>query len=190
MAVTGGKGLNVMTSWCCCCCWCWWREGAAEEGHHKEIDEQGFIYDTTLQWRHNEPDGVSNHQPHDCLLNRLFNHRSKETSKLRVAGLCEGNSLVTGEFPVQRASNAKKMFPFDGVIMSSDCELNVVVEELETVCLEAPMKALTHLPRTKWPPFRRRHFQTHFLDEKGWFLTKILLKFVPKGPIYNNQVLV
>ena len=26
----------------------------------------------SLQWRHNERDGVSNHQPHDCLLNRLF----------------------------------------------------------------------------------------------------------------------
>ena len=22
--------------------------------------------DATLQWRHNERDGVSNHQPHDC----------------------------------------------------------------------------------------------------------------------------
>ena len=26
----------------------------------------------SLQWRHNEHDGVSNHQPRDCLLNRLF----------------------------------------------------------------------------------------------------------------------
>ena len=26
--------------------------------------------------------------------------------KLRVTGLCEGNSPVTGEFPAQRASNA------------------------------------------------------------------------------------
>ena len=26
----------------------------------------------TLQWRHNERHGVSNHQPHDCLLNRLL----------------------------------------------------------------------------------------------------------------------
>ena len=26
----------------------------------------------TLHWRHNEHDGVSNHQPNDCLLNRLF----------------------------------------------------------------------------------------------------------------------
>ena len=63
----------------------------------------------TFQWRHNERDGVSNHQPHDCLLNRLFRHRSKETSKLRVTGLCEGNSPVTGEFIAQRASNAENV---------------------------------------------------------------------------------
>ena len=53
----------------------------------------------TLQWRHNGRDGVSNHQPRDCLLNRLFRRRSKNTSKLRVTGLCAGNSPVTGEFP-------------------------------------------------------------------------------------------
>ena len=34
---------------------------------------------------------------------------SKKTSKLRVTGLCEGNSPVTGEFPAQRASNAKNV---------------------------------------------------------------------------------
>ena len=45
-----------------------------------------------LQWRHNEHDGVSNHQPHGCLLNRLYKCRSKKTSKLRVTGLCAGNS--------------------------------------------------------------------------------------------------
>ena len=33
--------------------------------------------------------------------------RSKKTSKLRVTGLCAGNSPVTGEFPAQRASNAE-----------------------------------------------------------------------------------
>ena len=60
----------------------------------------------TLQWRHNEHDGVSNHQPNDCLLNHLFRRSSKKTSKLRVTGLCVGNSPVTGEFPAQRASNA------------------------------------------------------------------------------------
>ena len=63
----------------------------------------------SLQWRHNETDGVSNHQPRDCLLNSLFMHRSKKTSKLRVIGLCAGNSPVTGEFPAQRANNAENV---------------------------------------------------------------------------------
>ena len=45
-----------------------------------------------LRWRHNDHDSVSNHQPHDCLLNRLFRRRSKKTSKLRATGLCVGNS--------------------------------------------------------------------------------------------------
>ena len=31
----------------------------------------------TLRWRHNGGDSVSNHQPNDCLLNRLFGRRSK-----------------------------------------------------------------------------------------------------------------
>ena len=53
--------------------------------------------------------GVLNHQPHDCLLNRLFRRRSKKTSKLHVTGLCAGNSPVTGEFPAQRASNAENV---------------------------------------------------------------------------------
>ena len=57
-----------------------------------------------LQWRHYERDSVSNHQPHDCLLNRLFRRRSKKTSKPRVTGLCVGNSPGTGEFPAQMAS--------------------------------------------------------------------------------------
>ena len=63
----------------------------------------------SLQWRHNERDGVSNPQSHDCLLNGLFRHRSKKTWKLRVTGLCAGNSLVTGEFPAQKASSAENV---------------------------------------------------------------------------------
>ena len=63
----------------------------------------------SLQWRHNEHDGVSNHQPHECLLNRLFRRRSKKTSKLCVTGLCAGNSPETGEFPAQMASNAENV---------------------------------------------------------------------------------
>ena len=54
-----------------------------------------------LQWRHNQCDCVSNHWRLDCLFNSL--------SKLHVTGLCVGNSPVTGEFPTQRASNAKNI---------------------------------------------------------------------------------
>ena len=71
---------------------------------------------TSLWWRHNERHGISNNQPHDCLRNRLFFRRSKETSKLRVTGLCEGNSPEFGEFPAQMASNAENV-SFDVVIM-------------------------------------------------------------------------
>ena len=63
----------------------------------------------TLRWRRNGHGGVSNHQPHHCLLNRLFGCRSKKTSKVRVTGLCVGNSPGTGEFPSQMASNAENV---------------------------------------------------------------------------------
>ena len=64
---------------------------------------QGSI--TILQRRHNGRCSVSNHQPHHCLLNGLFRHRSNKASKLRVTGPCAGNSPMTGEFLAQMASN-------------------------------------------------------------------------------------
>ena len=70
-------------------------------------NRSGFVI--SLQWCHNGRDGVSNHQPRDYLLNRLLRRRSKKTSKLRVTGLCVGNSPVTGELPAQRASNAENV---------------------------------------------------------------------------------
>ena len=63
----------------------------------------------TLQWCHYGRDGVKNHQPQNCLLNPLFWLKSKETSKLRVTGLCARISPVIGEFPAQMASNAEKV---------------------------------------------------------------------------------
>ena len=51
------------------------------------------------QWHHNERDDISTHQPHNCLLNRLFRQRSKKTSKL----------CVTGEFLTQMASNVENV---------------------------------------------------------------------------------
>ena len=68
-----------------------------------------IYYSNPLRWRHNRCDSASNHQPHDCLLNRLFRRRSKKTWKLRVTGLCAGNSPGTGEFPAQMASYAENV---------------------------------------------------------------------------------
>ena len=64
-----------------------------------------------LHWRHNDHDGVSNHQPHGCLLSR-----SKKTSKLRVTGLCVWDSPGPVNSP-HKGPVTLKMFPFDDVIM-------------------------------------------------------------------------
>ena len=68
-----------------------------------------MICRSTLQWRHNQLDGISNHRRLDGLLNHLFRRGSKKTSKLRVTGLCKGNSPVVSEFSTQRASNVENV---------------------------------------------------------------------------------
>ena len=62
-----------------------------------------------LQCRHNGRDGVSNHQPHDCLFNHILKVLIKENIKAPRPWLCAENSPVTGEFPAQRASNAENV---------------------------------------------------------------------------------
>ena len=86
-------------------CMGWYKCTAYIFVEYIKVKESVYFY--TLQWRHNEHDSVSNHQPDDCFLNRLFRCRWKKTSKPRVTGLCAGNSPGTGEFPVQMASNAE-----------------------------------------------------------------------------------
>ena len=62
-----------------------------------------------LRWRHNWRDSVSNHQPHGCLLNRLFKRRLKKNIKApRYWPLC-GEFTGSGEFPAQRASCAENV---------------------------------------------------------------------------------
>ena len=70
-----------------------------------------------LHWRHNDHGEVSNHQPHGCLLNRLFRRRSKKTSNLHVTGICAGNSPGAVNSP-HKGPVTRKMFPFDDVIMT------------------------------------------------------------------------
>ena len=85
-----------------------------------------------LQWRHFDHDGVSNHQPHGCLLNRLFRRRSKKTLKLRATGLCVGNSPGPVNSP-HKGPVTRKMFPFDDVIMQYSWH-----------CLLSPFKSSVH----------------------------------------------
>ena len=92
---------------------------------------------TSSQWRHNERDGISNHQPQDCLLNGLFRRRWKKTSKLRVTGFVKGihrwpvNSTHKG--PVTR-----KILPFDDVIIRLFSVCSVYITDL---CLVFPFSA-------------------------------------------------
>ena len=71
----------------------------------------------SLHWRHNDHDGVSNHQPYGCLLNRLFRRKWTKTSKLRVTGLCVGNSPGPVNSP-HKGPVPRKMIPFDDVTMT------------------------------------------------------------------------
>ena len=68
------------------------------------LDADRFIkvfhdYATSLQWCHNECDGVSNHRPLGRLLNRLFRRRSKKASKLPVT------VIGIHRWPVSNAKN-------------------------------------------------------------------------------------
>ena len=71
---------------------------------------------TPSQWRHNEHDGVSNHQLHDCLLKRLFRRRSKKTSKFSATVFLKGIHWWPVNSP-HKGPVMQKMFPFDDVII-------------------------------------------------------------------------
>ena len=64
-----------------------------------------LCYISTLLWVHNMMPPFC-HGDTDRITGLLFRRRSKKSSKLRVTGLCVGNSPVTGELPAQMASNA------------------------------------------------------------------------------------
>ena len=81
----------------------------------KSSNFHNFPY-ATLQWRHNDRDGVSNYQCLESLLIRLVRRRSKNISKLCVTGLCGENPPVTGGFP-HKGPVTRKLFPFRDVIM-------------------------------------------------------------------------
>ena len=73
-------------------------------------DRRHCTFISANSWVHNAHDGVLNHQPRNCLPNRLFKQRSRKISKLRVTGRGPVNSAH--KRPVTR-----NMSPFDDIIM-------------------------------------------------------------------------
>ena len=80
--------------------------------HKWPVTRKTFPFDDVIMLQlchNNERDDASNRRRLDRLLKCLFRRRSNKTSKLRLTGVCEGNSSVTGEFPAQRASNVENV---------------------------------------------------------------------------------
>ena len=63
--------------------------GSTEMHHHGDWT-QFSLMQSSLQWRLNERDGVSNYRRIVCLFNRLFWRTSKKTPKLRVSSFARG----------------------------------------------------------------------------------------------------
>ena len=107
-----GRPRRIHNAWKGICKWLPWTT-------LPHFAETGSLAHNASQWRHNDRDSVSNQQPHGCLRNRLFRRRSKKTSKLRVTGLCVGNSPGPVNFP-HKGPVTRKMFPFVDVIMGEE----------------------------------------------------------------------
>ena len=110
-------------------------------------------YMSPLRWGHNDHDNVSNHQPHGCLLNRLFRRTSKKTSKLRVTGLCAGNSPRPVNSP-HKGPVTRKMFPFDDVIMPMASQIT------DNISLYMTLFRLT--TKTTWNSSSWENFSLYF----------------------------
>ena len=112
--------LYTIWTWAWLWFYCWANMHRICVGIYGKMSIKTHRTAVTLHWRHNDHGGVSNHQPHGCLLNRLFRRRSEKTSKLRVIGLFAGNSPRPVNSP-HKGPVTRKMVPFDDVIMQNDC---------------------------------------------------------------------
>ena len=145
------------------------------------------VFLCSLQWRHKR-DGVSNHQPPDCLFNCLFRRRSKKTSKLRVTGFCV---MEIYRWPVNsphKGSVTQEMFPFDDVIMLFHdirvgkldgrrqrwCISKITMIELCWITIVASASLLyTLTPRQNGRHFADDIFKNIFLNESDWISIRI-----------------
>ena len=92
--------------------------------------------------------------------NRLFRRKSKKTSKLRVTGLCVGNSPGSVDSP-HNGPFTRKMFPFDDVIMVQECpSVDAVYRTLaDTIILHIKSDSSSIILISRFGPFEYRHLR-------------------------------
>ena len=76
-----------------------------------------FFRSTAVRWRHNERDGISNHQARDCLLNHYSDADQRRHQSSASLAFVRGIHRWPVNSPTQMASNAE-MFPFGDVIIN------------------------------------------------------------------------
>ena len=91
-----------------------------------------LVVKTSLHWRHNDHDGVSNHQPHGCLLTRLFRRRSKKMDGSKVIQWFTDNGMQ---------ANPSK-FQFMVISPDDDCAQSLVLNENTVLVSEKHVQVL------------------------------------------------
>ena len=118
-------------------------------------DNGGHPYNlSTVQWRHNEHDGVSNQQPHDCLLNSLCSaNQRKHQSFVSLAFVWGIHRWPVNSPHIKLVM--RKMFLFDDVIKMSSVYLSrVSVLEFKWF----------GVPSEKWMTKKVSHFFVRFFS--------------------------
>ena len=77
------------------------------------------------------------------------------TSRSAETGFEDTNNLLSKSYFVNNYTVITRTFPFQSC---RRCHVNVMVSHITCNSF------LSHLPWTKWPPFRRRRVQIHFLE--------------------------
>ena len=111
---------------------------------------------TTLQWSHNEHDGIQITSLTIVYSSVYSRRRSKKTPNLHVTGLCEGNSPVTGEFPVQKASNAQNVSVW---WRHHDLAFSVVASQYIGLVMQEPHEVVTSWVLWSTTGTRRQYYQ-------------------------------
>ena len=123
------------------------------------------------------------HSPATWLFLACSGKHQRKHQSYTLQTLCKGNPPVTSGFPSQRACNTENIF----YVMISLCYLAGNPYWL-WYKISAALNTLK--PRQNGRHFAHNTFKCIFSNENIWISIRILLRFVPKGPINNIPSLV